>query len=80
LREEGHAVLIGIFGQAGSRAQVVRQYRRVREVLSRELGEPPLPETDAAYRLAMVQVVERSRERAVAMARPDGPALAVVGG
>jgi DNA-binding SARP family transcriptional activator len=80
LREEGHAVLIGIFGQAGSRAQVVRQYRRVREVLARELGEPPLPETDAAYRLAMVQVVERSRQRAVAMARPDGPALAVVGG
>jgi len=80
LREEGHAVLIGIFGQAGSRAQVVRQYRRVREVLARELGEPPLPETDAAYRLAMAQVVARSQERAVAMARPDGPPLAVVGG
>lgn len=80
LREEGHAVLIGIFGRSGSRAQVVRQYRRVRDVLARELGEPPLPETDAAYRSAMAQVVARSRERAVAMARPDGPTLAVVGG
>jgi DNA-binding SARP family transcriptional activator len=80
LREEGHAVLIGIFGRAGSLAQVVRQYRRVREVLARELGEPPLPETDAAYRLAMVQVVARSQERAMAMARPDRPPLAVVGG
>lgn len=79
LREEGHAVLISIHGQAGSRAQVVRQYRRVREVLARELGEPPLPETDAAYRLAMAQVVARSQERAVAMVRPDGPPLAVVG-
>lgn len=80
LREEGHAVLIGIFGRSGSRAQVVRQYRRVRDVLARELDEPPLPETDAAYRLAMAQVVARSRDRAVSMARPDGPSLAVVGG
>lgn len=80
LREEGHAVLIGVYGLSGSRAQVVRQYRRVRDVLARELGEPPLPETDAAYRQAMAQVVARSQARAIAMARPDGPPLAVVGG
>lgn len=80
LREEGHAVLISVFGLTGSRAQVVRQYRRVRDVLARELGEPPLPETDAAYRQAMALVVARSQARAIAMARPDGPPLAVVGG
>lgn len=80
LREEGHAVLISVFGLTGSRAQVVRQYRRVCDVLARELGEPPLPETDAAYRQAMAQVVARSRARVVATARPDGPPLAVVGG
>ena len=50
LREEAHAVLIAVHGLIGSRSQVVRQYRRLQDVLARELGEPPLPETDAAYR------------------------------
>ena len=43
LREEAHAVLIAVHGQIGSRSQVVRQYRRLSDVLSRELGERPLP-------------------------------------
>ena len=67
LREEAHIVLIGVYGLAGTRSQVVRQYRRLRDLLERELGEVPLPETDATYRLALRRAVERSRERAAAI-------------
>ena len=78
LREEAHAILIAVHGLIGSRAQVVRQYRRLQVVLARELGEPPLPETDAAYRLAMRHAIQRSLERA-AMLEPDHrPALVAV--
>jgi DNA-binding SARP family transcriptional activator len=79
LREEAHAVLISVLGLTGSRSQVVRQYRRLRALLDRELGEPPLPETDAAYRLAMVQVVRRSRERAAELEPERTPTLVALG-
>jgi DNA-binding SARP family transcriptional activator len=79
LREEAHAVLIAIHGLTGSRAQVVRQYRRVSEILARELGEGPLPETDATYRQALARTVERSHERAVEIEPPVPAPLLVVG-
>ncbi len=78
LREEAHEVLIAAHGLIGTRSQVVRQYRRVREVLARELAERPLPETDATYRLALSRTVERSLERANAMERPSITSLAAV--
>ena len=65
LREEAHEVLIAVHGLTGSRSQVVRQYRRLCDVLVRELGESPLPETDATYRMAVARTVARSRARAV---------------
>jgi DNA-binding SARP family transcriptional activator len=77
LREEAHAVLIGVHGLAGSRAQVARQYRRLRDVLARELGEMPLPETDAAYRVAMARTLARSYEQATLIDRPAPGLLAV---
>lgn len=70
LREEAHAALLRVHGRIGSRAQVVRQYRRLTELLDRELGVEPLPETAAAYRAALDETVERSRRRAA------GPAFA----
>jgi DNA-binding SARP family transcriptional activator len=63
LREEAHAVLLAVHGRTGSRAQVVRQYRRLAALLRTELGVEPLPETDAAYHLALAQTVTRSRSR-----------------
>jgi DNA-binding SARP family transcriptional activator len=81
LREEGHEVLIAVHGRAGTRSQVVRQYRRLCDVLERELDERPLPETDAIYRLAIGQAVSRSRERAASidLGRGDGtPVLVAV--
>jgi DNA-binding SARP family transcriptional activator len=69
-----------VHGLTGSRSQVVRQYRRLRVVLARELAERPLPETDATYRLALSRTVERSMERASVMERPTRAPLAAVAG
>ena len=79
LREEAHVILMSVLGMTGSRSQVVRQYRRLQAVLARELGEPPLPETDAAYRHAMTQIVRRSVERASLLERERMPTLVAVG-
>ncbi len=78
LREEAHEVLIAVHGLTGSRSQVIRQYRRVRDVLARELDEPPLPETDATYRLALARTVARSVDRAATMEGPARPGLVAV--
>ncbi len=67
-REEAHAVLLQVHGRVGSRSQVIRQYRRVTELLDRELGVEPLPETVAAYRAALGEAIARSRSRAAAIA------------
>jgi DNA-binding SARP family transcriptional activator len=64
LREEAHAVLIAAYGLVGSRSQVVRQYRRLCDILRTELAVLPLPETDAIYRAAIARTVERSADRA----------------
>lgn len=68
IREEAHAVLISAYGLAGSRSQVVRQYRRLCDTLRAELAVAPLPETDAIYREAIALTVARSADRAAALA------------
>ena len=78
LREEAHAVIIAVHGLIGSRSQVVRQYRRLQAVLGRELGVEPLPETEATYRIALTRTLERSRDRAAALAPHGHPTLVAV--
>jgi DNA-binding SARP family transcriptional activator len=73
LREEAHGVLIAAYGREGSRSQVVRQYRRVCAILSAELAVAPLPETEAAYRMALAVAAARSRERAAELRYDVGP-------
>ncbi len=73
LREEAHAVLIAAYGLAGSRSQVVRQYRRVCAILRAELAVMPLPETDATYRMALAAAASRSRDRAAAIVYDPAP-------
>lgn len=73
LREEAHAVLISTYGLTGTRSQVVRQYRRVCTILRAELAVVPLPETDAAYRIALASAASRSRDRAAGLAFDAGP-------
>lgn len=74
LREEAHGVLIAAYGLAGSRSQVVRQYRRLCQILTSELSVSPLPETKALYRQAIARTVARSAEQAAVIAhrRPLG--------
>lgn len=79
LREEAHAVLIAVYGEIGSRSQVVRQYRRLREVLHRELGEMPLPDTEAVYRQALDRTMRRALERAAVLDAERLPILVAVG-
>ena len=79
LREEAHAVLIAVHGLIGSRSQVVRQYRRLREVLWRELGEAPLPDTDAIYRQAIARTMRRAMDRAEVLEAERPPILVAVG-
>jgi DNA-binding SARP family transcriptional activator len=67
LREEAHIVLIAAYGHAGSRSQVIRQYRRVCDVLRTELAVGPLPETEATYRAALAETIRRSKDRAAAI-------------
>lgn len=78
LREEAHALLMAIHGRIGTRSQVVRQYRRLRAILARELGVEPLPESEATYQLALRQTLERSRARAASLRTPSRPRLVAV--
>jgi DNA-binding SARP family transcriptional activator len=64
LREEAHGVLIAVYGVSGSRSQVVRQYRRLADILRTELAVRPLPETQELYREALARSEERSADRA----------------
>ena len=73
LREEAHAVLIAVHGLIGSRSQVIRQYRRLHEVLARELDETPLPDTEAIYRQALDQTMRRATERAALLDAERSP-------
>lgn len=78
LREEAHAVLIAAYGLAGSRSQVVRQYRRVCSILRSELAVGPLPETDATYRMALAAAASRSRERAAEIVYDPAPFMPIL--
>jgi DNA-binding SARP family transcriptional activator len=58
-------VLIDLYGRAGSRSQVIRQYRRLRAILESELNVEPLEETEDAYRVAIRRATERSELQVV---------------
>jgi len=49
------------------------------DVLTRELGETPLPDTEAIYRHALECTLIRARERAASMEPDRSPVLLVVG-
>ncbi len=78
MREEAHGVLIAVHGLTGSRSLVVRQYRRLCEVLVRELDEAPLPETDATYRLAIARAIAHSHRQAAQLERRTEAKLVAV--
>lgn len=48
-RESGYQLLMRAHGAAGNRAEAVRVYHRLRELLTEELGTNPAKETEALY-------------------------------
>lgn len=50
LHEESHQRLMRLFVQAGDYASALQQYRQCAEILERELGLKPMPETEALFR------------------------------
>ena len=73
-------MLIAVHGLIGSRSQVVRQYRRLTTSSQRELGETPLPDTEAIYRQALDQTMRRATERAAELDAERSPQLRAVPG
>lgn len=69
LHEPAHRRLIQLYAQAGQRAEALRQYQACAEVLRRELGLAPAPET-SDLRLR----VERGEIGGAPEARPPAPA------
>lgn len=59
LHEESHQRLMRLFAQAGDHASAIQQYRQCAEMLERELGLKPMPETEALYQ----RIVEESQQR-----------------
>jgi len=72
LREEAHEVLIAVHGVTGTRSQVVRQYRRLCEVLDRELDEVPLPKPEPPISWAPRSPTPGRAKGAPATRRPGG--------
>lgn len=56
LAEDVHRTLIEIYTATGDRTAAIQQYERCAEILERELGVRPLPETHATFRAAREQV------------------------
>ncbi|MDB5585566.1 MAG: hypothetical protein JWP26_536 [Devosia sp.] len=52
LAEEGHRALMRAYLAAGKRAMALRQYRRCRDILARDLSVEPAAETKALMRIA----------------------------
>lgn len=50
LREESHRELMTLLARNGQQALALRQYEICRDLLEKELGVSPAPETDALYR------------------------------
>ncbi|KPV47918.1 hypothetical protein SE17_40875, partial [Kouleothrix aurantiaca] len=72
LQERFHRALMRLHYQAGDRAAALAQFRACRDVLERELGVEPDPETTALYQAIAAGALDRAA-RAVA-APPPAPA------
>jgi DNA-binding SARP family transcriptional activator len=83
LREAAHRVLMQAFAAQGRQASALKQFETCRDVLKRELGVEPEPETVALYRQIHQQrarVVGRDSDEARGGCREPAVAQRVVGG
>ena len=76
-REEGHQALMRIYAATGRRAEGLRQYESCAEVLRRELGAEPGPETTRLYEqirsAAAAPATEAARETEAAVVDLTAP-------
>lgn len=71
LREEVHRGLMRIYLDSGQRPLALRQYQGCCELLDRELGVPPLEETQALYQQIVGASQVEGRAHASSVAIPD---------
>lgn len=69
--EHAHRAAIQALGALGERVQALRQFRQCQEILRRELGVEPMPETLAALRQAIGAEGGAETARQAAGLRPD---------
>ena len=69
LREDVHRLLMLAYVNTGNRAKALAQYWQCQQILERELGVAPMPETQELYRHLMRSA---PREKAAALTRASG--------
>ena len=86
LREAAHRILMRAYAAQGRRASALKQFETCREILKRELGVEPEPETVALYRdIRQQRAAAPEGETDTALEQvaddpplPDGPSVAVL--
>src|SRR5262245_36960895 len=80
LREDMHRTLMQLHAAQGRHSLALRQYRLCKEMLARELGVEPEPETERLHQEIQAQRAAPSRSpvASAAAAPPDRPAIAVL--
>lgn len=75
--EQTHRQLMRLYSASGYHSRALSQYQQLRQLLQRELGVEPMPETTALYE-ELVELRETSVEEPHEM-QPVGPALPLEG-
>src|SRR5215470_12728242 len=79
LQEEGHRALMRAHAKAGDIAMALRQYETCRELLKRDLGIAPSPQTEALHQQIKDQSTAQPVRGLVADAATDAPQPPLVG-
>ncbi|HEX6270837.1 MAG TPA: tetratricopeptide repeat protein [Anaerolineales bacterium] len=69
LNEAAHRQLMEVYLQAGQHSAALKQYQTCEQILRKELGVDPQPETYALYKR-----IRRGEAKPVQLAKPTGPA------
>ena len=73
LHEPAHRAQMELFALAGQRSSALRQYEECVQLLDKELGVPPQPETAALYEQIIAGVFEKRVDTAVSQPTPKPP-------
>jgi DNA-binding SARP family transcriptional activator len=79
LSEEAHRELMRLYVLAGRRRRALAQYDELAELLARELGAEPLPETRALHRSVLAEELPPGQAPAASPAAPLGPFVPLAG-